>query len=530
MLDKIVGAAPTSTGDYRQALEYICAGLGEFFGSTLGNGMSKLVEDPHGNYVVASDGETLVRELHLRYKHPVVASLLEAGAEQGQQCGDLVKATVLLTCRLVLAGLDLMGQGIHANLVREGFSSASRAMIARTRAAAQPAAIDHGAVDARIAGFLAHRLSPSGSKHLASLVAGPLTRHLTRFEPRGADRGRSISDFLDRLGIIIDPGGNIADSFAVHGAGIVKDPLHWQTAWEARSIEQLDGVKIAMVSGELYFDKKKRGESISVTLRATDQPTFTDGLDAIWAGKARVLASKGIRVLITEKGIDDALVSALSASNPPILVFRRAKLEEMKRVARHLGAFIAHDIDNLSDADVGHAASIKTIAARGNTCFVFRNERDPDQSTLVIRGSMYDVCDAAKHHVIGAIGHCIDAAIGGIVPGFPWILDDITKAARLGEKAAIPPWAVLAREAFFHEVVRLPRTVQANQGLDPLVSPLHRLPGYPTTARSVERMLETAALTSMQLLRVDALFVNPAGWRKRTGQKPDDKKAENVED
>ncbi len=523
MLDKIVGEASTSTGDYRQALESICTELGEFFGSTLGNGMSKLIEDPHGNYVVASDGATLVRELHLRYKHPVVTSLLEAGNEQAQRCGDLVKATVALSCRLVLVGLGLMGQGTHANHVREGFTCALQAMVARARERIQREPLNVGAIDASISGFLAQRLSPTVSRHLASLVSGPIVRHLAGLEPQGADRDRLISTFLDTLGIVINPGGNIVDSFTVQGAGIVKDPLHWQTTWDLQAIGRLANFRIALVSGELYFDKKKRGESISAVLQASGQSSFKDGIDAIWARKAGLLASKGIQVLITEKGIDDALASALSALDPPVLVFRRAKLEEMKRVARHVGAFIAHDLDTLDDTDVGHADSIQVLAARGDTCFVFQNARDPDHQTLVIRGSIYDVCDAVKHHVVGAIGHCIDAAIGGIIPGFPWFLADVAMAARKHETAEIPPRAMLAREAFFKEVEWLPRAMQANQGLDPLAAPQPGVAGHPVTARSMERMLGTAAATAMQLLRVDALLVNPAGWQKRTGQKHDEK-------
>jgi chaperonin GroEL (HSP60 family) len=523
VLDKIVGAASASPGDYRLVLEGICTELGEFFVSTLGNGMSKLIEDPHGNFVIAGDGATLVRELHLRYRHPIVACLLEAGDEQGRLCGDLVKATVALACRLVLAGLGLMGQGIHANHVRGGFSCALQAMLKQIKPAVQRVPINLETIDAHIAGFLAQRLSPDVSRHLARLVAGPLARHLAKLEPQTADRARVRSAFIDTLGLVINTGGNIADSFAVQGPGIVKDPLHWQTTWDLQAIGQLENFKIAMVSGELYFDKKKRGDSISVVLQASDQPTFKDGIDAIWARKARMLASKGVQVLITERGIDDALVSALNGLDPPVLVFRRAKLAEMELVARHVGAFITHDLDTLEDVDLGHARSIEVLAARGDTCFVFQNERDPDHRTLVIRGSMYDVCDAVKHHVVGAIGHCIDAAIGGTISGFPWIFDDFVQAARQHENVEIPPREMLAREAFFHEVEWLPRIMQANQGIDPLAPRQPGVPDHPVTAVSVEHMLETATMAAVQLLRVDALLINPAGWQKRTGQKHEEK-------
>ncbi|MEX2682459.1 MAG: TCP-1/cpn60 chaperonin family protein [Candidatus Sigynarchaeota archaeon] len=529
VLEKIAGAATTSTGDYRQALEHICTELGEFFGSTIGNGMSKLVEDPHGNYVVVTDGETLVRELHLRYKHPILSILLEAGYEQGRQCGDLVKATMFLCCRFVIAGLGLVGQGIHANLVSEGFSSALHAMLAKTKFSVQEVAMDLKLVNACIADYLSSRLSLAVSRHLANLVAVPLARHLAQPESRGQDRERILAAILDKLGMIIKPGGNIVDSFIVQGVGLVKDPLYWQTTWNKCSIEQLGSVQIAMVSGELYFDKKKHGERLSFELRTADQHGFRDGLDAIWARKASVLASKGIRVLITEKGIDDALVSALNALDPPVLVFRRAKQEEMKAIARHVGAFIVHDIDALGDADIGHARAIKVVETRGERCFLFQNERDLDQQTLVIRGSMYDVCDAVKHHVIGAIGHCIDAMTSGTISGFPWILVDAARAAIQDKTRPVSPRAMIAREAFLHEVEWLPRVMQANQGLDPLAPATPGATGQKVTARSVERMLKIAALTAIRLLRVDELLVHPVGWQKRAGKKVEEKIGHNEE-
>ena len=33
----------------------------------------------------------------------------------------------------------------------------------------------------------------------------------------------------------------------------------------------------------------------------------------------------------------------------------------------------------------------------------------------------------------------------------------------------------------------------------------------------------TAAMAAIQLLRVDALLINPAGWQRRTGQKHEEK-------
>jgi hypothetical protein len=69
----------------------------------------------------------------------------------------------------------------------------------------------------------------------------------------------------------------------------------------------------------------------------------------------------------------------------------------------------------------------------------------------------------------------------------------------------------------------------ANQGLDPLAPHQPGVPGHPVTAVSVEHMLETAAMAAIQLLRVDALLINPAGWQRRTGQKHEEKE-NNIEE
>lgn len=530
MLDTIAGAQSTTPGDYRETLASICADLAEFFGSTIGNGMSKLIEDPHGNFVVASDGDMLVRELYMRYKHPIVTTLLEAGAEQGRRCGDLVKTTVTLACRLVLSGLALMRQGVHPNAIQSGFSGGLNAARNLVQASASRAPVDTSTIETTLSCFLAHRLSPGASRHVAQLVASHLGCHLARIERGGMTCERAFDTFIDTLDIVLDPGGNIVDSRIVQGAAIIKDPLNWQTGWTRESLGRLENARIAMLSGELYFDKKKRGETIDVILHDDTPARFKAGIDESWARKARAITSRDVRVLITEKGIDDALVSALNAVDPPVLAFRRAKPDEMKRVARHVGATISHDIDTLEDKDIGFASCIEPLHARAGTCFVFRNDNDPGHNTIIIRGSMYDVCDTVKHHLLAAVKHCIDVQLNGLVPRFPWFFLGIARDVHARQPGAIPSRARLAMDAFLQELAWLPRLVQANRGLDPLaLPPLNASqgssgseataePASAVAATSVEHMLTMATVTASRLLRVDSMILNPSGWRKRAGQ------------
>ncbi|HME54257.1 MAG TPA: TCP-1/cpn60 chaperonin family protein [Candidatus Lokiarchaeia archaeon] len=520
----VIGAFTNTLKEYTSMLFDIATELGEFFGSTLGNGMVKLVEDPQGNFNVTSDGTTLINELHLRYRHPIASLLLEAGDCQGKNHGDLTKGTIVLACSLVIAGLELMEQGLHPNVVKQGFNTALRVVLDNLDRLKQDFSLDADSIKENMSAFLAQKLSKPAARHLGSITADPLLTFVQRMIRDGDWTRLSIDELmaklLDEIVMIIHTEGQITDSFVMNGASISKKPLSWKERWNDVTITRLHNLRIAMLSGELYLDKKKL-DHVQLSVNSIEtQSQFRAGLEDAWIEKARALVSMGVNVLITEKGIDDALVSAVQVGKMPVLIFRRAKMEEMKRVAKHVHATIVNDITSLEAIDLGHADFIRPQPMRKDIAFVFVNKSEPRHLELVITGSIYSICDAVKHHVTSALKTQIRAIHGGMIDGYPIVLEDIAKNSRVEIHGHPGSKSNLACNAFLDAMEGVARRAAINEGKDYIevgefTRSMHSIP-----VESVASMIDIATITACKLLGVDGLVINEIGWKKRTGTQP----------
>lgn len=518
--ENLIGASKSTLMEYRSMLLDIATEIGEFFGSALGNGMSKLVEDPHGNFTVTSDGTTLINELHLRYKQPIASLLLEAGDCQGKNHGDLSKGTIVLACNLVLAGLELMQQGVHPNIVKHGFNTALRVVLDGLSGLKQEISLDVKSITERLRGFLEQKLSKPAALHMASIAAEPLLAFVQRMIRDDCWIRLTVNELmaklLDEIVMIIHTGGQITDSFLIRGASINKEPLFWKERWNEVNITRLSNLRIALVSGELYLNKKVL-DRVQLSVNSVEaQRQFREGLDDAWGERAKKLVNTGANVMITEKGIDDSLVSALQAGTTPVLVFRRAKLDEMKRVAKHVHATIVNDVNNLESRDLGYANFIRLQPMRKDVAFVFVNKSELWNYELVITGSIYEICDAVKHHLMSALKSQLRAIHGGIIDEYPFILKEIVKKSRDSIYNIPGNKNILACNTFLDAMEVFARRVAINDGDDYLDVYDVINSKYSIPVESVASMIEIATATATKLLGVDGLLINKIGWEKRT--------------
>ena len=519
--EKVFGASKGTPTEYKAMLFDIATELGEFFGSALCNGMSKLVEDLQGNFTVTSDGTTLINELYLRYKQPIASLLLEAGDCQGKNHGDLSKGTIVLACNLVLAGLELLQQGLHPTVVKRGYATAMRVVLDNLDRLKQDMSLDAATIKENVRTFLGQKLSKPVALHLATIVTDPFLAFVQRMARDGNWSRLSIDELVvklfDDLVMIIHVGGQITDSCIILGASISKEPLFWKERWNAGTISRLDDLRIALVSGELYLDKKKL-DRVQVSVTSVEaQGQFRAGLEDTWREKARKLLDMGVNVLVTEKGVDDALVSALQAGTMPVLVFRRAKLEEMKRVARHVHATIVNDINTLEASDIGHADGIRLQPMRKDMAFVFVNKNEQLHHEFVITGSMYGICDAVKHHVTSAMKVQLRAVHGGVIDDYPFVFEDIARISRDGIHDLPGTKSILACDAFLDAMVAAGHKAAVNEGIDYLERHEFVGSGCSVPVESIASMIEIATATASKLLGVDGFVINKLGWEKRTG-------------
>nr|MDO8117740.1 TCP-1/cpn60 chaperonin family protein [Candidatus Sigynarchaeota archaeon] len=211
-----------SRDDFKHELWDVAGDLRGIFGPMLGHCCVKLIEDPHGNFVVARDGHAVAHELAYRAKNPITQALLKAGEVQGQEHGILVEETIVLASDLILSSRELLDHGLHPYHVKTGFDLACnhvQSWLESQCIHVNPREID---VHPFMIQQLSQWLSDDVARHLATLTAPFLQAFLQKElisnanHPR-ENQGTMMARFLDSLNILMKPGGRILDSVMVDG-------------------------------------------------------------------------------------------------------------------------------------------------------------------------------------------------------------------------------------------------------------------------------------------------------------------------
>ncbi len=239
--------------DYLQVLWDVAIDLHGIFSPLLGSHHVKLIEDPHGNFVVARDGYSVAHELAYRARNPITQAILKAGDVQGQVFGTLVEETIVLACNLVLSGRDLLDQGLHPYNITKGFHAAQQHARSWLQARLQRVGPSVTDVHRVLGEFLAQRLSEDVSRHLSRLITPFLQSRVQKLVDGDnshalATMGCVFARIVDDMNILIKPGGRILDSFLVDGCAISKEPVGWRTCIDRAVLGRMPGGRVALVS------------------------------------------------------------------------------------------------------------------------------------------------------------------------------------------------------------------------------------------------------------------------------------------
>ncbi len=85
-------------------------------------GMDKMIKDSRGQTLITNDGATILQKMDL--VHPTAKMLAEISKAQDVEAGDGTTSVVVLAGSFLKAAEFLLDQGIHPNIVSEGFQQA----------------------------------------------------------------------------------------------------------------------------------------------------------------------------------------------------------------------------------------------------------------------------------------------------------------------------------------------------------------------------------------------------------------------
>ncbi|MHA1679542.1 MAG: TCP-1/cpn60 chaperonin family protein [Promethearchaeota archaeon] len=490
------------------------------FQPLLGSHLVNLIEDQSGNFSITSDGISLIHELHFRTKNPIEKVILKTGEVQGKLHGDLSKSSILFTTSLILEGLELINTGFHPSLIKEGFSIAtimSSNWLMERRAA--PTSTFDGTKEF-LFNNLVQKLSKPASRHFSTLISPVVSKYMEKLNLSGTTQLEgAIQEFFRGFSIHLKPGGRILDSRLVAGVIINKTPVFFNHDFSMNSSSGGLRHHLAFISGELYVDKKKHEDFTIEISSPVEFAHFQENIGNVYKSMSKRIESLGINVLITERGIDEELISDLRLHDPPVLIFRRVKKEEMVAVARYTGGKIVHNVKHLEEKDIGGIDNISCITIRKEPAFLFTKVNSQGNGTgcqsLLISGSMYEICESVKSFVIDAIRSCFYRKLG-VVNEFPRILGTLARdlprdmykynSARMIKSKLFPVIEIFARG-----IKTIPDTLIMNGGGDIFSQNPDAVKSFTMPAITVLKMIDSASSTAGHLLSVDNVFEKRGG-------------------
>jgi chaperonin GroEL (HSP60 family) len=86
--------------------------------------MDKLLVDSTGDVTITNDGVTILKEMEVQ--HPAAKMIIEAAKTQDSEVGDGTTTVAILAGELLKKAEDLLGQGVHATVIVDGYVLAAK--------------------------------------------------------------------------------------------------------------------------------------------------------------------------------------------------------------------------------------------------------------------------------------------------------------------------------------------------------------------------------------------------------------------
>ena len=418
--------------------------------TTLGpRGMDKMLVDSGGDVVITNDGATILNEMDI--EHPAAQMIVEVAETQEEEVGDGTTTAAVIAGNLLGEAEDLIEQDVHATTIVEGYHEAAR--IAQD-------AIDEQVQEAEVDDEVLKQVAESSmtGKGTGGLTAETLAETVVE-----AIHHVDTDEGVERENVAVHTqiGASSNATELVPGIVIDEEPAHGEMpgAVEDADIAVLD-VALEVRTGE--FDAEYAVDSIDQLDAALDAE------EQELRGYAETIADSGVDVVFTTDDVDDRVAAALAKED--VLAFEGLGNDDARKLAAATGASRVGALEDLEEADFGHADRIRTENyGDGDLAFV-EGGAAAETVTVFVRGGTDHVVDELERTIRDALDVVATALESGeVVPGAGATEITIADAIRSGA-AGIEGRKQLAVNAFADALDVVPRTLAANAGQDPIDS------------------------------------------------------------
>jgi thermosome len=415
--------------------------------TTLGpNGMDKMLVSEGGDVVVTNDGATILQEMDI--EHPAAQMLVEVAESQEAEVGDGTTTAAVVAGELLVETEDLLDDDIHPTTIVEGFSRARDIALE----AIDDAVLEGDLDDDRLAQVAVSAMTGKGTGGAtAEALADSIVRAVRAVETdEGVDR--------DDVAVVARKGQSSTATELVDGIvadiDVARDDMP----------RRIEDAAVAVIDGDL--DLRDADVDVEYAVETTDQLNAAVDAEARqYREMADAVVDAGADVAVVSGDVADQTAARLSKAG--VLVFDNVSDDDLSSVLSATGASRVAAADELTDADLGHATSVRREPDAEDDELVFVEAGD-GVVTLFVRGGTDHVVDELER----AVGDGLDAVVaaldaGEVVPGAA--AAEIQMAAAVRRAAAgIEGRQQLSVEAFADALDAIPRTLARNSGLDPI--------------------------------------------------------------
>jgi chaperonin GroEL (HSP60 family) len=229
--------------------------------------------------------------------------------------------------------------------------------------------------------------------------------------------------------------------------------------------KRIENAKIALVDSALEVKGLESDAKVSIDSPEKMQ-AFLDNEEKMLKDMVKKVIDSGARVLLCQKGIDDAAQHYLAKAG--MLAARRVKKSDMEALAKATGASIVTNINELSGKDLGFAGLVEERKIAGDEMIFVEKCKEPKAVTILIRGGTEHVINEVERAMEDAIkGIAAALELGKVLPGGG--APEIEVARGLKKYAeSFKGREQLAINAFAEAIEIVPRSLADNAGLDPI--------------------------------------------------------------
>lgn len=512
----------------------------DMFKSTLGPlGSKKLITSGATEAgiadLVSSNAYSIVREL--KYMHPAADVLINAGLTQGERVGDGIATVMILTGELVWRGFELRKMGIHQSLVVRGYEKA----LDKAKEVLNELAIP---VDLQSDEFL-KEVAKTACKHGEYTDEDRLVEAIVESIKRLRASGELPID-VDDVVLEAKAGGGVSETRFFEGVVVDRDVLDdLPTEVRNAKIALLDfpiehkepkvkGRK-ELPTGTAARQRSKAGETLGaldfhVKISAASHfREFRETRSRIFNELIDPILTCGANVVCCRWGVDDDALDKFRRAG--IMLMKRVKLTDLKRLERSTGGKIVKDVSDLSEEKLGFAGRVVQEEIGGVKFVFFEDCPYKKASTIIIRGAHIRILEGLVGEIKSAL-HAVACLFDDnrVLPGGG--AAEVECAAALRKFArTIPNKEQLAVNAFADALETVPKAIAKNSGMDQIDTLAllraehyagHKNTGISGRDKKVKDMLEegiidpfkvklqafiSAATAAMGMIKIDDLHI-----------------------